>query len=67
MLFREAGAVVLNKTDLMAYTDFNYQSFLADLNQVNPNIPLFELSCRTGQGLDKFLEWVKTSIIEKIY
>ena len=67
MLFREARAVVLNKTDLLPYTDFNSRSFLDDLNQVNPQIPLFELSCRTGQGLEKFLEWVKTSIIEKIY
>ncbi len=62
MLFREAGAVVLNKTDLMTHTDFNYRSFLADLEHVNPGIPLFELSCRKGHGVNKFLEWIKLSV-----
>ncbi len=62
MLFREARAVVLNKTDLMTHTDFNYRSFLADLKQVNAGIPLFELSCRKGHGVSKFLEWVKLSV-----
>ena len=59
MLFREASAVVLNKTDLLTHTDFSYKSFLTDLNHVNPGIPLFELSCRTGHGLDIFMEWVR--------
>ena len=62
MLFREARAVVLNKTDLMTHTDFNYRSFLADLEHVNPGIPLFELSCRKGHGVNKFLEWIKLSV-----
>jgi hydrogenase nickel incorporation protein HypB len=62
MLFREARAVVLNKTDLLAYTDFNHQSFLADMQQVNPGIPVFELSCRTGEGIDKFMEWLIAAI-----
>jgi hydrogenase nickel incorporation protein HypB len=59
MLFREARAVVLNKTDLMVHTDFNHKSFLADLHQINPGIRLFELSCRTGEGLGEFLDWIK--------
>jgi hydrogenase nickel incorporation protein HypB len=59
MLFREARAVVLNKTDLMVHTDFNHESFLADLHQINPGIRLFELSCRTGAGLGEFLDWIK--------
>ena len=63
MLFREAGAVVLNKTDLMTHTDFNYRSFLADLKQINNGIPHFELSCRKGHGVNKFLEWLKVSVM----
>ena len=62
MLFREARAVVLNKTDLISHTDFNYKSFLADLEHINPGIPLFEISCRKGHGLNKLLEWIKLSI-----
>ncbi len=62
MIFREARAVVLNKTDLLKHTDFDFNSFLADLNQVNPGISLFELSCRTGHNMEKFMEWLKSSI-----
>jgi hydrogenase nickel incorporation protein HypB len=61
-LFREAGAVVLNKTDLMEYSGFNRQTFISDLENVNPHIPLFELSCRTGDGTDAFLEWLKQTL-----
>ncbi len=66
MLFREAMAVVLNKTDLLIHTDFSHETFLADMHQVNPGIPVFELSCRTGDGLDEFLEWIKLSVSKKV-
>lgn len=62
MLFREARTVVLNKTDLLLHTDFNYRNFRADLYQVNPGIILFEVSCRTGHGLDSFMEWIRLSV-----
>jgi hydrogenase nickel incorporation protein HypB len=61
-LFREAGAVVLNKTDLMDCSGFNHQTFISDLENVNSRIPLFELSCRTGDGTDAFLEWLKLTV-----
>ncbi len=58
MLFREARAVVLNKTDLVQYTNFDYSSFLSALREINNSVPLFELSCRTGEGLGNFMEWL---------
>lgn len=63
MLFREAKACVLNKTDLMPYTSFDHSSFLEGLRQVNPGIPLFELSCRSGEGLAGFMDWILKKII----
>ncbi len=58
MLFKEARAVVLNKIDLMQYTNFDHSSFLSGLREVNSPVPLFEVSCRTGEGLEEFMEWV---------
>lgn len=63
MLFREARAVVLNKTDLMIHTDFDHEIFLADLKSVNPGVPLFEISCRKDHGLDEFMEWIRAEVI----
>jgi len=58
MLFREARAVLLNKIDLLPYTNFNFESFRADLSNINPKIPLFKLSCTRGDGLDEWYKWI---------
>ncbi|MBW6500358.1 MAG: hydrogenase nickel incorporation protein HypB [Bacteroidales bacterium] len=58
MLFREARAVILNKIDLLPYTDFNFESFSRDLRRINPSVPLFRLSCTKGDGLDEWYEWI---------
>jgi len=58
MLFREARAVLLNKMDLIPYTNFNYANFKTDLDKINPQIPLFKVSCTIGDGLDNWFEWI---------
>lgn len=58
MLFREAKAVLLNKIDLIPYTNFNFNNFRTDLDNINPQIPLFEVSCTKGDGLGDWFEWI---------
>jgi hydrogenase nickel incorporation protein HypB len=62
MLFSEARAVLLNKTDLISYTNFNLENFEADLRKINPGIPLFKVSCTRGDGLEEFFEWLAGQI-----
>lgn len=62
MLFREARAVLLNKTDLLPYTNFNLINFKKDLNRINSRVPLFEISCTRGDGLQKCFEWLKEQL-----
>lgn len=64
MLFRDAKAVILNKMDIMRYTNFNYDAFHRDLRQVNPEVPLFETSCTNGDGLEQWYEWLEEEIKE---
>ena len=63
MLFREAVAVLLNKIDLIPYTNFSLDSFRADLNKINAQIPLFEISCTRGDGLREWYEWIADQIL----
>jgi hydrogenase nickel incorporation protein HypB len=63
MLFRESRAVILNKIDLMPYTNFNYKSFRDDLTKINATVPLMEVSLTRGDGLDKWFEWITEQII----
>jgi len=62
MLFRDAEAVILNKMDLLDYTNFNYQNFVKDLREVNPNVPLIETSCSKNTGLEGWYEWLSKEI-----
>ncbi|MGB8489903.1 MAG: hydrogenase nickel incorporation protein HypB [Bacteroidales bacterium] len=62
MLFREAKAVLLNKIDLIPYTNFNFESFSADLRSINSAVPLFEISATRGDGLENWFEWISEQI-----
>lgn len=63
MLFREAAAVLLNKIDLIPYTNFNFENFNSDLNNINSQIPLIEISCTKGDGLEKWYKWIEDKIV----
>jgi len=63
MLFREAVAVLLNKIDLIPYTNFNFESFSSDLKKINSQIPLFEISCTKGDGLEDWYKWIEDQIM----
>lgn len=65
MLFREAKAILLNKIDLMQYTNFNKSSFHTDLNNVNGKVPLFEVSCTQNLGMEKWYTWITNQIVSK--
>jgi len=62
LLFREAMAVLLNKTDLIPYTNFNLENFKRDLSGINAKVPLFEISCTNGDGLKEWYKWMSAKI-----
>lgn len=60
VMFRSVSAVVVNKIDLLPYLDFDMELFKKNLEQVNPGVEIFEVSAKTGEGLDSWFEWVLT-------
>lgn len=62
MLFREARGVVLNKMDLIDYTNFSLENFKKDLQMINPALPLLEISCTRGDGIQDWFEWIRRQI-----
>ncbi len=58
MIFRQAKVVLLNKMDLLPYTDFNLDRFREDLDQINPSATVFMVSGRTGEGIENWTRWV---------
>jgi len=59
LLFHEVSALVLNKIDLLPYTNFDYDEFLRDFRKLNANAPVFQVSCRTGQGIGEWAHWLE--------
>jgi hydrogenase nickel incorporation protein HypB len=57
--FARADAVVLNKIDLLPYTDFSVEAFVQGLRQVS-QAPVFALSARTGEGVSAWTAWLES-------
>ncbi|HVN57223.1 MAG TPA: hydrogenase nickel incorporation protein HypB [Bacteroidales bacterium] len=66
MLFSEAKVVLLNKTDLIPYTNFRMEMFVSDLERINPHIPLIQLSCTTGEGLNEWTGWIRKAVAREL-
>lgn len=58
--FREARYAVLNKMDLLPHLDFDPELALAYARQVNPALRFFFTSARTGEGLDEWLDFLRS-------
>lgn len=58
LLFNEAKAVVLTKTDLLPYLTFDVDKCLRHIAQVNAAIPVFQVSSKAGDGLPEWIKWL---------
>jgi hydrogenase nickel incorporation protein HypB len=58
-MFETADVIILNKMDLMPYIDFDRESFYKGIKALNPEAPVFEISCSTGAGVDEFQTWLR--------
>ena len=64
LMFHESAALIINKTDLLPYVDFDMDKAKRVSKALNPKLEIFEVSCKTGQGLDDFYQWLKSRIDE---
>lgn len=62
LMFHEADAVILNKIDLIPYSGVSLDELLSNVRDVNPTAPIFSVSCRTGEGIDEWVTWIKDRI-----
>ena len=56
--YRGVDALVINKVDLLPYVPFRMDYFQQGVQVLNPGVTTFPLSCRTGEGLDTWVEWL---------
>lgn len=58
-IFHEVSAVVLNKTDLLPLCDVEVEKVSSAVSRLSPDARFFPLSCKTGEGLDVWLDWLR--------
>ncbi|MDA8240922.1 MAG: hydrogenase nickel incorporation protein HypB [Nitrospiraceae bacterium] len=59
LMFQESSALVINKIDLAPYVDVDVSKIRKDALSLNPGLKMFEVSCRTGEGLDAWVQWLR--------
>ena len=60
LIFENADVILLNKVDLMPYVDFDEEFFLKGIRVLNPHVPVFKVSGKTGEGFDEAAKWLET-------
>jgi hydrogenase nickel incorporation protein HypB len=58
MIFTDADVVLINKLDLLPYLDFDISAFRRAIEGLNPKVKLFQLSCKTGVGIESWCSWL---------
>jgi hydrogenase nickel incorporation protein HypB len=61
-MFTDAEVVILNKADLLPVLDYDLYDFNNTVKGLNPDVSLFQLSARTGQGFDSWIDWLKAEL-----
>jgi hydrogenase nickel incorporation protein HypB len=61
-IYRGIDALILNKTDLLPYIDFDMDYFKRGVEILNPDVEFFPISCKTGEGVDLWVAWLKKRI-----
>lgn len=58
MIFRMSDAVIVNKVDIAQFVDADPDKMLADARRINPKIEAMKTSCKTGEGLDRWIDLI---------
>ncbi|WP_414752856.1 hydrogenase nickel incorporation protein HypB [Anabaena sp. CCY 9910] len=65
-MFRASEIMILTKTDLLPYVQFDVQRCLEYVQQVNPNMQVFQVSATTGVGLDIWYQWLTQKVANSL-
>jgi hydrogenase nickel incorporation protein HypB len=58
LMFRACELVLINKIDLLPHIDFDVERLLYNIDQVHPDVETILVSARTGEGIDRWREWL---------
>jgi hydrogenase nickel incorporation protein HypB len=62
LMFHESTVLLINKIDLLPYCDCNPELIEERARNINPLLQIFRLSCRTGEGMDAWIAWLRRQV-----
>ena len=64
-MYRGMQALIINKIDLLPYVPFNMEYFKQGVEVLNPGVEVFPVSCRTGENMDAWADWLVRKVKTK--
>lgn len=61
-IYRGLDVLIINKTDLTPYVEYDIDYFRKGVELLNPGLITFPLSCRTGEGVDAWIDWLNAQV-----
>ena len=65
-MFRASDIMIVNKSDLLPYVDFDVNTCIENARKVNPGIRVFALSAATGEGMQSWYEWLGQQVGQRV-
>ncbi len=62
LMFQKSSVLLINKADLLPYVDFDMEKVRSVCEKLNPNMKILEISCKTGKGLEKWINWLEEQV-----
>jgi hydrogenase nickel incorporation protein HypB len=62
LMFNESKVLLINKIDLLPYVDCSLEKIKADSLKINPDMTIFQISCKTGEGLEGWYNWLRERV-----
>ena len=62
LMFTESEVIVINKIDFLPFLDFDFTSFHRAVTGLNPKAKLFQVSCKTGEGIEEWVSWLESEL-----
>ncbi len=60
-MFHASDLMILTKTDLLAYLDFDVEACIANARRINPRIRVLKVSAKSGEGMEDWLAWIEAA------
>ncbi len=62
LIFHESRLLLINKMDLLPYVEYDIGKMCQESRKINPHLEIIEISCKTGDGLPSWFNWLKDKV-----